>query len=82
MVTFEPHSLGDLVTEVTRAYLHTGLSSSMILKVMQGALEYHTEACSTPRIGAAEQAIFNDLIAKLEQVHKDMKKLEELHYSM
>lgn len=88
-ITLQPYSVGDLLTEVTRAYLHGGNPSVMVRRVTEGVIKFITEkelavpgAEAGDRMDPTERLILSQLRYQLERVYDELKKLEEHHYSM
>jgi hypothetical protein len=78
-ITLEPHSVGDLLTEVARAHLHGGLPSTMIKRMKEGVDKYREEVKDS---GSAEAALASYLSGELEIMYDTWRKKEDSFYGM
>lgn len=72
-IQLEPYSTGDLVQEVTRAYLHCGNPSALLKRIIQGACEFRAELASAdPKIDELndDYRLAGELIARLDELAK------------
>lgn len=76
-VSMEPHSVGELLTEVSRAQLHQGMPSAMVKRLMDGVDKFLTE-CTNPD----EKVLCAQLRQDLEVLHDTWRAKEDNHYSM
>jgi hypothetical protein len=74
-VQFLPHSKGDLLQEVVRAYLHSGNPSALLDRIVRGVVEYRAESSGTKSI--AEVSLEADLTEKLYHLYASTRKAED-----
>lgn len=70
---------GSMLTEVVRAYMHTGTPSALITRVMEGVRQYREEV----KLGESEadQHVFSHLEHCLLADVADLRALEEDEYT-
>lgn len=76
-VSMEPHSVGELLTEVSRAHLHQGTPSALVKRLMTGVDKFLTE-CTNPD----EKTLCTQLRQDLEVMYDTWRAKEDSHYSM
>jgi hypothetical protein len=77
-IKLTPHSHGELLEEVVRAYLHTGNPSCLVSRVLSGIQKYRGDRLYTSKEDAH---VYDMLIAKLEQVSDSMTLCEAEVYN-
>lgn len=76
-ISMEPHSVGELLTEVSRAHLHGALPSALIKRLKEGVDKFRTECTDE---GAKALATY--LSGELEVMYDTWHKKETDFYSM
>jgi hypothetical protein len=70
---------GDLLTEVVRAYLHTGNPSAFISRVMEGVRKYREEVDSLEDVGDFGVAHLEHVLL---QLRGELKQIEDNEYAL
>jgi hypothetical protein len=78
-VTITLDSNGDTVTEVVRAYLHTGNPSSLLHRVLEGILQYRKETENV--ISSEDNRVLALFRYGLETLYDQTKVVEDRIYS-
>lgn len=76
-ISLEPHSVGDLLQEVTRAHLHGSLPSSLVKRLKEGVDKFCTECTDEGSKTLAAQ-----LSGELQVMYDTCKTRENNYYSM
>ena len=79
-ITFDPNAgHSSLLTEVVRAYLHTGTPSALLLRVLEGVKQFRIETANVA--SDADNAVISELEHHLLADMKHMRAFEENEYS-
>lgn len=76
-ISMEPHSVGDLLTEVARAHLHQGLPSALLTRLKAGVDKFLAETTEE-----GSKALATYLSGELELLILTWKKKEDSFYGM
>jgi hypothetical protein len=78
MIHLDPSSVGvgDLLTEVSRAYLYTGNPSAFVQRILEGVGKYMD--ISSKSIGVEDQTVINNLYVGLVGLRERLKKVEDI----
>jgi len=76
-IVLQPLNTGDLLTEVSRAYLHGGNPSVLIKRIGEGVAKHIEERAGGERLEPAERQILGSLQFKLDLLYEELKSLEE-----
>lgn len=76
-VTLQPHSVGELLTEVSRAHLHCGLPSATLQRLRDGVAQFILETTNPD-----ERTLATQLVKELGEMIQEWQKKEIQHFSM
>lgn len=77
-ITIEPYNAGDLVAEITRAYLHRGNPSALLKRIIQGVREFRADLDAEHETHRADDdRLAGDLMAQLDEVAQYLASKED-----
>lgn len=73
--------VGDILTEITRAYLYTGNPSAFIHRLIEGVSKYRTQTEESDAVSKEDRRVMAGLEHHLRTAFRELHKLENDAYS-
>lgn len=69
---------GDLLTEMTRAYLHTGTPSAFLTRALEGVVKYRQETQASA--SSEDNRLLSEIETQLRTLREGLRKMEDTVY--